>query len=276
MKVSCSDRKCSFRHPALCRNILQNKICPWGSTCSFDHGEENSCESNILETSEKRMRKELEKFKALVIEKDYEIQHLKIKIVEMTNLDTPESEESDNQSNTSLQFQFFGSDAEPAETDEHYSCDQCDKAFKKIHGLRVHFGRVHKKQTAPKVMIGHEYKTGNKASDYTMRAQKCEGFECITVSRDVPEECRTKPGLNEEPLADIFLHSIGCWKMLEGTLPCPDRPEHPPDDPPHAGLVDHLGTHILLETDYFDEMESDFPIISWFTFQDIYDTMDQF
>ena len=109
-----------------------------------------------------------------------------------------------------------------------------------------------------------------------MRAQKCEGFECITVSRDVPEEYRTKPGLNEGPLADIFLHSIGCWKMLEGTLPCPDRPEHPPDDPPHTGLVDHLGTHILLETDYFDEMESDFPIISWFTFQDIYDTMDQF
>ena len=80
MKVSCSDRNCSFRHPPLCRNILQNKICQWGSTCSFDHGEENSCESNVLETSEKRMRKELEKFKALVIEKDYEI-HQKVKKV---------------------------------------------------------------------------------------------------------------------------------------------------------------------------------------------------
>ena len=64
--------------------------------------------------------------------------------------------------------------------------------------------------------------------------------------------------------------------MLQGTLPCPDRPEHPPDDPPQGGVVDHLGAHILLQKDYFDEMDSDFPIISWFIFEDIYNTMDQF
>ena len=109
-----------------------------------------------------------------------------------------------------------------------------------------------------------------------MWVNKYQDFECITVSRDIPEDQGAKVNPNNEPLANIFLHSICCWKMSEGTLPCPDRPEHPPDEPPHGGLHDHLGTHLLLRSDYFDEIESDFPIISWFTFQDIYDTMDQF
>ena len=96
------------------------------------------------------------------------------------------------------------------------------------------------------------------------------------VSRDIPEDHRAKLNLDDDPLTEIFLHSMCCWKMSEGTLPCPDRPEHPPGDPSRGGLLDHLGTHLLLKSDYFDEMESDFPLISWFTFQDIYDTMDQF
>ena len=99
-----------------------------------------------------------------------------------------------------------------------------------------------------------------------MWVNKYEEFECITVSRDIPEEHRAKLNIDDEPLADIFLHSMGCWKMSKGALPCPDRPEHPPDDPPHGGLHDHLGTHILLKSDYFDEMERDFPIIA---FQDM-------
>ena len=57
-----------------------------------------------MKTSENKLREELEKFGALVIEKYYEIQNLKIKIVEMTQLDRSDSEESDDQSTTSLNF----------------------------------------------------------------------------------------------------------------------------------------------------------------------------
>ena len=83
-KIGCSDRKCPYRHPAPCRNILQKKIWPWGSTCSFDHGEKNSNEPSVLETSYKN---KIKKFEALLKGKDCEIQKLRIKIVKMTKLE---------------------------------------------------------------------------------------------------------------------------------------------------------------------------------------------
>ena len=119
-KAKCLDRSCIFRHPASCRNILQKKNCPWGSSCSFDHGGDNSCcETKELETSVKDMKYEIIKFKTIVIEKDAVIQRLKMKIVGMTKLDTSESDESDNQSITFSQF----SDIEPVETEINYACD---------------------------------------------------------------------------------------------------------------------------------------------------------
>ena len=131
----------------------------------------------------------------------------------MTQLDRSDSEENDDQSTTSVNF--LSSDAEPAAIDENYSCDQCNKAFKNKHGLKVHTGRVHKKQISPKVMIGDEYKTGNKASDFTMRAQKCYGFECITVSRDIPEQYKNNPGLNEEK----EFHTLNLIDSQDAKLP---------------------------------------------------------
>ena len=61
------------------------------------------------------------------------------------------------------------------------------------------------------------------------------------------------------------------------SLPCPDRPDNPPGDPPNIGhpLLDDYGAHILLETDLCDEIEKNYPQICWFAFEELFYTMDK-
>ena len=80
--LQCQDRSCIFRHPASCRNILQGKPCPWGSSCSFDHGVKISCE--VVETSANMLKKKIDDLENIVKLRDIEIQRLKSTIVEVS------------------------------------------------------------------------------------------------------------------------------------------------------------------------------------------------
>ena len=109
-----------------------------------------------------------------------------------------------------------------------------------------------------------------------MKAVRHEPFECVTITRDIPTELEAELDPHVDPVVAIFLHSEDCWKMRGDSLPCPDRPEYPPDDPPHGDhpLVDEYGAHILLETNLCDEIEKIYPQICWFAFEELFYNMD--
>ena len=65
---SCDARKCDFRHPKPCLNVLQKKSCKFGKFCSFDHSMEESIddqnESLVI------LNDEMTKLQNLLKEKD--------------------------------------------------------------------------------------------------------------------------------------------------------------------------------------------------------------
>ena len=141
--------------------------------------------------------------------------------------------------------------------------------------MKVHIGKTHKEKEVNKKEI-EKYRTGNGPEDFTMKVFKSEPFECITVSRDITEGLKTKLENGEELITAIVLHSKSCWLMSAESLPCPDRPECPLDEPPHAGnpLVDEDVAHLLLEPDHVQSANSDYPHFAWFSFEELYYTMD--
>ena len=124
--VDCRDMKCVFRHPPPCRNILQKKSCPWGSCCSFNHGDNDIKTNNF----EKELKKRIDDLENSVKAKDAEIQRLKVKIVELVSASDDEEETSESedevQSTTASQI----SDLEPVEIEaSQFECDKCGKVF---------------------------------------------------------------------------------------------------------------------------------------------------
>ena len=79
---TCDSRNCDLRHPKKCIKILQNKPCKFGIFCSFEHEnlQHKPSVERAIETDFKKMIQKLEE--ALVV-KDYEINVLKNKILEM-------------------------------------------------------------------------------------------------------------------------------------------------------------------------------------------------
>ena len=47
--------------------------------------------------------------------------------------------------------EFQISDDEPVEIEERFKCDQCQKVFKRLHGLRVYIGKKHQNRKIEKL-----------------------------------------------------------------------------------------------------------------------------
>ena len=111
-KDNCNSKMCILRHPKKCRNILQNKTCPFGNVCDFDHGHDSSNNDSK--------------------------EHLEVKIIKLEELLIAEIQQllqKQNEDNESF------SNEPPV---LHYKCEQCKFEARSSAGLKVHIGKKHK------------------------------------------------------------------------------------------------------------------------------------
>ena len=178
------------------------------------------------------LSEQLLQLKKLLVEKDSEIDNLKLKMVELETNTIFNQSDSDLESTTTtseveniIQEAFKAQESDNSDEDssideeEIYSCDICDFKTKHGRGLKVHIGRVHslKCEMCQEQFLAKESFKRHKDLEVLLEniCDKKEESLCLEMRKFRTDESCLGVFSPKEPREDdlplLFLHTFECW-----------------------------------------------------------------
>ena len=174
---NCSNKKCQYRHPKVCRNYSGEETCPFGLSCAYKHPKEMNMGSYIKNMIEKHsaevktIQEEVNKLKVIILEMENKIMFLNEEMLAKQQTDIGEIvtcvltilNSSQRSKSYPVTFSSLEKDSgkvlqETHEDDISFNCDFCNFECVKEESFMAHMSEEHE-ECPPCYLCGKYFET---------------------------------------------------------------------------------------------------------------------